>query len=434
MLIGRGEDFAATLTSAGGDIIDQFAETLCGDATHYRYRGRCLKMGTFDAGRLGASGAEPAREVVFRTTVHGPVVGYAKAHGRRVAISSKRSSRGREVLFQLGFQDLSLGRVRGPQSFFRAFGRVPLTFNAFYADSRRMAEYTAGRLPIRAPGVDPGLPTEGTGGHEWRGFLAAGAHPHGTDPRVGFMTNWNNPAAREFQASDSQWGWTPVHRDEMLKRGLARRRTHDLASVVGAMNAAATEDVRAVEFVPTLAAVLRTGAPSARDARMLALLKDWHAKGGSRLDRNLDGTIDHPGAAILDEAWTGLADATMTPVLGVSLRDQLATLVTRYDRPIDQQLDGWTGYLDKDLRTLLGQFVKGRYCGRGDLARCRAALWAALDAAGDRLAAKQGPNPGAWRADATAERHHFQPVDLRPIRYTNRPTGIQQVISFDGHR
>ena len=30
MLIGRGEDFATTLTSSSGDIIDQYAETLCG--------------------------------------------------------------------------------------------------------------------------------------------------------------------------------------------------------------------------------------------------------------------------------------------------------------------------------------------------------------------------------------------------------------------
>ena len=30
MLIGRGADFATTLTSSSGDIIDQYAETLCG--------------------------------------------------------------------------------------------------------------------------------------------------------------------------------------------------------------------------------------------------------------------------------------------------------------------------------------------------------------------------------------------------------------------
>ena len=42
MLIGRGEDFATTLTSASGDIIDQYAETLCGGSdTKYLYKGKC---------------------------------------------------------------------------------------------------------------------------------------------------------------------------------------------------------------------------------------------------------------------------------------------------------------------------------------------------------------------------------------------------------
>ena len=56
---------------------------------------------------------------------------------------------------------------------------------------------------------------------------------------------------------------------------------------------------------------------------MLALLEAWRAKGGSRLDRDLDGKIDDPGAAILDAAWNRLADAAMTPVLGKPLADQL---------------------------------------------------------------------------------------------------------------
>ena len=52
-LIGRGEDFAHTLTSASGDIIDQFVEKLCnGSDTMYEYKGQCLPMGDFDAGTL----------------------------------------------------------------------------------------------------------------------------------------------------------------------------------------------------------------------------------------------------------------------------------------------------------------------------------------------------------------------------------------------
>ena len=77
VLIGRGEDFAHTLTSASGDIIDQYVEKLCnGSDTMYVYKGECLEMGDFDAGTLDG---EP---VSFKTTVHGPVVGYATVERR----------------------------------------------------------------------------------------------------------------------------------------------------------------------------------------------------------------------------------------------------------------------------------------------------------------------------------------------------------------
>jgi hypothetical protein len=100
---------------------------------------------------------------------------------------------------------------------------------------------------------------------------------------------------------------------------------------------------------------------------------------------------------------------------------------------------GWISYIDKDLRTLLGQNVKGKFhfhfCGNGDMTACANSLWGALDAAGNELAAAQGPDPATWRADANAQRITFLP-GLLPlkIRYTNRPSGIQQVISFKGHR
>ena len=51
------------------------------------------------------------------------------------------------------------------------------------------------------------------------------------------------------------------------------------------------------------------------------------------------------------------------------------------------------------------------------------------------MAAAQGPDPAAWRADANKERISFIPGLLKTtLRYANRPTGIQQVISFNGHQ
>ena len=52
MLIGRGPDFATTLTSAAADDTDQFAETLCGHSTtRYIYKGKCLTMHRFTPAR-----------------------------------------------------------------------------------------------------------------------------------------------------------------------------------------------------------------------------------------------------------------------------------------------------------------------------------------------------------------------------------------------
>ena len=444
MLIGRGADFATTLTSAGADIVDQYAETLCGGSdTKYLYRGSCREMGTFDAGVLKGSGGTPDKQVTFRTTVHGPVVGYATVHGTKVAISSKRSDYGKEALDLLFYRDLSTGAVDSPQTFFAAASQSPQTFNSYYIDSNTIAEYTSGLLPLRPASVDPGLLTDGRGQDEWQGFLSADAHPHGTDPQRGRIVNWNNNIAKGFGAADDEWMRAgSVGRVDMLNKNLDRLEkngTWTLASVTSAMNAAATQDIRAVDTVPLLSRLLAgSSAPSPRAAKMLALMQAWTQHGGSRLDRNLDGKIDDPGAAVMDASWPKIADAFMAPVLGPQL-NELNSLVPRFDAPPKGQYAGWYQYFDKDIRSLLGDNVQGafanHYCGGGDKAACQKAIWAAIDSAGAQLAASQGPDPSTWRSDATKERISFVPGVLpTTMRYTNRPSGIQQVISFDAHR
>jgi hypothetical protein len=258
------------------------------------------------------------------------------------------------------------------------------------------------------------------------------------------MVNWNNIAAHGFGAADNNWGGNgSAARVDLLNRNLERLRSNGrwtLASVTAAMNAAATQDVRAIDTVPLLRRLLEgSAAPSPQARQMLALLAAWRRHGGSRLDRDLDGEIDDPGAAIMDAAWPRIANRLMAPRLGPQL-DELDSLFSRFDQPPGGQYDGWYQYFDRDIRHLLGLPVASpfhnSYCGGGDLARCQQSIWTALQRAGAAPTAAQGtPDPAAWRANALEERIHFAPGFLpTTMRYTNRPSGIQQVISFNEHR
>jgi acyl-homoserine lactone acylase PvdQ len=430
VLLGRGKDFAWSATSANSDIVDHFVETLCGgDDVHYMYQGKCLPMSTFDAGVLKGNSTEPDRAVVFRETVHGPVLGYARTQdGRRVAISTMRSTRGRELLSARAFQDLNTNRVHDPRSFFRAMNQLEFTFNWFYADNRDIAMFSSGRLPLRADGVGSGLPTNGTGEYEWRGFEPLARHVHGLNPKSGAILNWNNKPGRGFASADDNWSYGPVQRVQLLQRQVAKRKVHTLATLVGAMNAAATQDLRAVVVLPTLSRVLQ-GATDAHSQRLLELMQAWATRGASRLDRNLDGQVDDPGAAVMDAVWPRIADTMMRPTLG-ALTDQLKTLIN-VDDPANpggsSYYGGWYSYFVRDLAG-----TEPTFCGAGDYGRCQASLREALDEAYAALEAAHGPDPATWRADATRERLSFGFLPLT-ARWTNRPT-FQQVITFAGHR
>jgi hypothetical protein len=158
---------------------------------------------------------------------------------------------------------------------------------------------------------------------------------------------------------------------------------------------------------------------------MLALLNEWRANGSSRLDRDLDGVIDAgPGPALWDAFYPRLAEVAL-PIKG------LEPLIGDDSGTESDFTDGGFWYIEKDLQRLTGAKLKRpfnvRYCAGGNRAKCAAAVWKALDAIpGD---------PDTLRADATKERITFRPGLLpTTLRFANRPSGIQQVISFNAHR
>ena len=170
-----------------------------------------------------------------------------------------------------------------------------------------------------APGTDPSLPALGTGKYDWRGWLPLNRHPHMVEPRSDILTNWNN------------------------------------------------KDLRVIEVWPIIGRVLNGGRPPSKLAAQAANLIDrWRSQGASRIDLNLDGRIDAPGAAVMDTAWTGIATAVMRPVLGPLTSNLDQHIPTSSTPSFDP---GQFGYVSKDLRTELGLKVRGpysrRYCGNG---------------------------------------------------------------------
>jgi hypothetical protein len=138
----------------------------------------------------------------------------------------------------------------------------------------------------------------------------------------------------------------------------------------------------------------------------------------------------------MDRWWSPALDAAFGPRLGSALGD---VPQGRDDKPGplgSAYHDGWYGYLQKDLRSLLGRRVRHpnrvSYCGKGSLKDCRKALRASLRAAVASLEGEFGADPATWEADEDGDMIQFRALGLQgqdPTRWQNRPT-FQQVIEF----
>ena len=419
LLIGRTEDYAWSLTSAGLDVRDVFVEVLCEPdgsepsrtSGHYEFDGECVPFETFNAGTIGDL------ELSYPTSVHGAVVGTAFWDGQAVALTRQRSTFGRDGLNLAALKDMTEGDAPTPEAFYETANQFGFTFNWGYANRDSIAYFASGHLPVRAEGLDRRLPTLGTGEYEWQGFLDLEDHPHGSSHPDGRMLNWNNQAAPGFMHSDSNL-YGSWHRVENFDGWDADA---SLEEVVGVMNRAATEDTTAPVW-PVISEVLAAGdAPSDLAAEAVAIIDAWVADDAPQIDVDEDGDWDEPATRIYQTIYGPLIEAAIAPVLGDAVADDM-----------DFRGISMLSLVDKDLRTLLGAPVEGafnvQYCGAGDLATCSADLWAAIDTAVQTEAEELGADLSAWRREGV--RQIFEPGLIpNDFRATNRPT-YQQVLEF----
>jgi acyl-homoserine lactone acylase PvdQ len=476
--LGRGQDYAWSATTAAQDITDTYAVELCEpgggtptkESDGYLYHGTCTPMEKLEKTNswkptvADSTAAGSYRMQVFRTN-YGIVTHRATVDGKPVAYTSLRSSYRHEADSIIGFQMLNdPSYVTDAKTFEQAVAHINYTFNWFYADSRDIAYFNSGSNPVRASGVDASFPVKAEPAYEWKDFDPAdntaaytpdSEHPNSVDQD--YYISWNNKQAKNFSAASLSMG--AVHRadllDERVKK-LVGQGGVTRSSLARAMEDAAVTDLRGEQVLPELLKVLRSQ-PIADPALNTAVeqLESWGAAGAQRKETSAGShTYAHADAVrIMDAWWPQLVEAEFKPGLG----DDLWTALTR-QLTIDESPSaghgptgshagssfqyGWWGYVDKDLRTVLGEPVDGplgqAYCGGGKLDACRDALLTTLAKAAAEPATTVYPGDDScaagdqWCSDAIIQRP-LGGIKHSPIQWQNRPT-YQQVVEFPSHR
>jgi acyl-homoserine lactone acylase PvdQ len=437
--LGRGPDYAWTLTTGYSDAVDTKAELLCdpegGEATEesngYMFKGKCKEMQsrteTFivkpSAGSPGPPGVE---ERTFYRTVHGPVFARGQVDGQPVAFVKQRFFWKREVDSIPQFYKWNT-QVESIRDFAAAASKFTMSFNTFYADHKDVGYFHVGYYPVRPEGYHPSLPTWGTGKWEWKGRLPYARHPKVVNPTQGWVANWNNKPAKGWDNYDGiKWG--PVHRVELLQNEMRRYvngpRKAKLSDLVDVIRQAATRDARAVylgrKMVRWGAA---SGAPEA--AAALAAVKAWVKDGAHRFNRNWkegDDQEDNGVAAAVFDAWyEDLVHGVFDDEIGADAYDLVGTPVT--DRDMWHDFSSYLG----NLFSKAGRRGYARnYCddmGTPEKETCKAQVAASLTDALAALKEAQGEDVTAWTTDAwmiTFDELGLGSVD--PIPWQNRGT------------
>jgi len=474
-LLGRGQDYSWSATSAGQDIIDTYAVTLCNpsggavapDSTSYDYHGECLPMerlSTQDSWHPTLADSTPAGSydlVVYRTK-YGLVTSRATVGGVPVAYTALRSTYMHDADSIIGFQELNdPGFVHSASDFQRATADINYTFNWFYADSTDTAYYNSGLNPVRSATMDPNLPAWARPQYEWQNFnpdaytsddTSFAAHPNSTNQD--YYVSWNNKQAKDYSAADGNFSQGSIQRADLLDRRVQAMVDGGVkvsrASLVQAMEAGGSADLRGEEVLSELLAVINS-APVTDPAQATAVrqLSDW-ASLGAYLQPSSPTSKQYLNAdaiRLLDAWWPLLVKEQFAP-MGSGLYGALANTLQIDQTPSQVNhggssfQKGWWGYVDKDLRAVLGQTVQDpmpvKFCGGGDLAACRSVLLGSLAQAAATPASTVYPADkycaagDQWCANSIVQRP-FGGVTQANISWQNRPT-FQQVVQYPTHR
>jgi penicillin amidase len=243
--------------------------------------------------------------------------------------------------------------------------------NVMVADTAgRIAMFIVGRVPLRRAG-DGAWPVAGwDGAHDWQGFAGWEAMPHVRDPAAGRIANANNRIAPEGFTPMIARDWFGDARFRRIVERLSAQGGHTAESFAAIQTDALS--LPAAELRAAMTAGLQP--PDPRAQRALALLAGWDGRMAAELPQPLIWT-----------AWTRAFGEAVLAREGVAPGD-------------------WRESSFEFLGFVLG--AGQPWCG-GDCTALRAET---LARALDRIAARHGPDPDAWRWGAAHQIRLVHPL------------------------
>lgn len=351
LMFGHNEKCAFSSTAGADNITDIFEEKLNPkNPRQYWFMGKWRTM----AGRkevIKVKNEEP-KEIVFYSTIHGPVFRMDEAKG--LAYSKQISCKEDYLTGFVSFYELM--KARTPGDFNKAAALSSLSVNVYYADtSGNIGFFHQGKYPKRSTRSNVLLPTTGTGEYEWKGFWPTEKNPQVVNPKSGVIANWNNKPIRDRSNGDlggifgGVAGWGIDHRAVLLPeliKGKEKLSVDDLKSIVQDI---AFSHLNARRFKPfLLEAGKRAKNRDPKVEKALEILTSWDDRWS---DRNRDGFYDHPGLTIFNAWWDIVLKNTFENALG----EYWTSMETSYGGPYNWEKRKPYAGNPLFLRALLGK-------------------------------------------------------------------------------
>ena len=449
--LGRGADYAWTLTTGFSDAVDVKIEKLCEpeggaakkESNGYVYKGKCRKMKarteTFTIKGTppppGTENPPSEEERTFYRTMHGPVFERGMVNGKPVAFVRDRYFWKKELDSIAAFYKWNT-RVRNIKDFRKAASEFSMNFNAFYADANDIGWFHVGYLPKRPRGMHPSLPTWGTGRWEFKKKrFPFRRHPQVINPDQGWISNWNNKPAVGWDNTDHCCGgkWGSVQRVSLLQDQMSEllggAGKAELSDLVDVIRIGATQDTRGVYLGSRM---LKWANSIAGSDQKLAdahdLVKKWVNAGAHRYNKNEDDQMDESAAlALFDEWWELLVHRVYDDEIGKEGYDLLRVPLTDYSPTGGSSFFfDFASYLKNVFDAKTKKKLAVDYCNDRSTPKretCKSVTAETFKAAYDALVREQGANTAEWTLPA--ENIVFQELgagSADPIPWQNRGT------------